>query len=143
MRRRWVASEKLSPRSAGAVKQNATDPLGTQISEPIRELRPLQEAMRARREQAEVNALTGVPAAALSPEEEAAMQEQAGRAAEEEFQQVEPAGEEPGSVAEPSQEPPPEAAPVEGEEAVEEPAENEPAAAEASDEAPAPEATPR
>ncbi len=146
-------SGAVTESSAGPVKQNDSDPLGTQISEPIRELRPLQDAMRVQREQAEAAALTGVPAAALSPDQEAAMREQANRAAEEELEQLEMPSGEPMTTDESAEEPP---APAEGEgDALEEhveieapaehapaPAENEPAAAEAADEAPAAEPTP-
>jgi len=138
-----LASGSMTEWSSGAVKQNVADPLGTQISEPIRELRPLQKAMRAQREQAEADALTGVPAAALSPDEAAAMQQEANRAAEEELQQLEPLGDEPAAETEPADAPPADAAAA-GSDTIEEPAENEADAVEPPDEPPpAPEATPQ
>jgi hypothetical protein len=137
-----VTTGSMTEWSAGAVKQNVTDPLGTQISEPIRELRPLQAAMRAQREQAEADALTGVPAAVLSPDEAAAMQQEANRAAEDQFDQLEPAGDEPAAGIEPAEEPPADAADPE-DNAVEQPAEHDADAIEPPDEAPAGEATPQ
>lgn len=145
-----LASGSMTEWSSGAVKQNITDPLGTQISEPIRELRPLQNAMRAQREQAQAEALTGAPAAELSPDEEAAMRQEAGRAGEEQLQlettgddaaaAAEPSDE--PAAAEPSDEPAADAAAADGE-AGQEPAGGEPGADEPADAVPAPEATPQ
>lgn len=84
-----VTSGSMTEWSSGAVKHDVTTPLGTRISEPLREIGALQAALRAQREQAQLEALTGVPAAALSPEEEAAMQMEAERAAQRLLQQVE------------------------------------------------------
>jgi len=48
-----LASGAVAEASAGAVKHDIDSPLGERISEPLRELAPLQRQMRALREQAE------------------------------------------------------------------------------------------
>ncbi len=58
--------------SAGAVKHDIASPLGERISEPLRELAPLQKQMRALRQQAEQAALTGASEPAVPPFDEAA-----------------------------------------------------------------------
>jgi hypothetical protein len=52
-RRPSLSGGSVTEASTGAVKHDAASPLGERISEPLRELGPLQEKMRARREQAE------------------------------------------------------------------------------------------
>lgn len=52
-----LSGGSITEASAGAVKHDITSPLGTRISDPLRELGPLQEQMRARRQQAEQEAL--------------------------------------------------------------------------------------
>jgi hypothetical protein len=54
-----LSGGSVSAASAGAVKHDSSSPLGTRISDPLRELSALQEQMRARREQAEHAALVG------------------------------------------------------------------------------------
>lgn len=54
---RSLSGGSITEASAGAVKHDITNPLGTRISDPLRELGPLQEQMRARRQQAEQDAL--------------------------------------------------------------------------------------
>jgi hypothetical protein len=53
--------------SAGAVKHDIASPLGERISQPLRELGPLQEQMRQRREQAQQAALTAAAAPQAAP----------------------------------------------------------------------------
>ena len=57
--------------SAGAVKHDIASPLGERISDPLRELAPLQKQMRALREQAEQAALAAATEAVAPPADEA------------------------------------------------------------------------
>jgi hypothetical protein len=57
----------MTEASAGAVKHDIDSPLGERISEPLRELGPLQDAMRARREQAEQGVLANAMAPVAAP----------------------------------------------------------------------------
>jgi hypothetical protein len=94
--------------SSGAVKHDIDSPLGERISQPVRELQPLQQQMRAQRERAEQAALANAmqpaseafapPAAApaVVPEQPAESAE-APAAAEDEAQQ--PTDNEAGDVA--------------------------------------------
>jgi hypothetical protein len=59
-----LSGGSVTEASAGAVKHDRTDPLGTRISDPLRELGSLQEQMRARREQAEAATLSAATAEA-------------------------------------------------------------------------------
>jgi hypothetical protein len=67
-----LSGGSMTEASAGAVKHDAASPLGERISDPLRELGPLQEQMRARRQRAEDTALAGaaepaVPRDAVDP----------------------------------------------------------------------------
>jgi len=52
--------DSVTEASAGAVKHDVASPLGERISQPLRELAPLQAEMRARRARAEQAALAGM-----------------------------------------------------------------------------------
>jgi hypothetical protein len=52
-----ITSGAVAEASAGAVKHDIASPLGERISDPLRELGPLQQQMRERRQQAEQAAL--------------------------------------------------------------------------------------
>lgn len=58
-RRGSLSGGSMTEASAGTVKQDSSHPLGTRISDPLRELGPLQEQMRAKRQLAEQAALQG------------------------------------------------------------------------------------
>ena len=62
-----LTSGSVTEASSGAVKHDIDSPLGERISSPLRELGPLQQAMRARREQAEQAALEGATEPAVPP----------------------------------------------------------------------------
>jgi hypothetical protein len=64
-----LSGGSVTEASAGAVKHDVTSPLGTRISDPLRELGPLQEQMRARRQQAEQEALGRAVEPAVPPAE--------------------------------------------------------------------------
>jgi hypothetical protein len=64
--------DSISETSAGAVKHDTASPLGERISQPLRELGPLQEEMRRRREQAERAALTAATEPVAAAHEDAA-----------------------------------------------------------------------
>jgi hypothetical protein len=70
----------MTEASMGAVKHDIDSPLGERISEPLRELGPLQEALRARRNAAE-QALESATEPALSPADDAALAIEAARRA--------------------------------------------------------------
>jgi hypothetical protein len=65
---RSLSSGSMTEASAGTVKQDSDHPLGTRISDPLRELGPLQEQMRARRLLAEQAALSGAMQPAVDDE---------------------------------------------------------------------------
>jgi hypothetical protein len=69
-----LSGGSMTEASAGAVKHDIDSPLGERISEPLRELGPLQDAMRARRTKAEQAVLADAtaPVAAAIPDEPAA-----------------------------------------------------------------------
>jgi hypothetical protein len=52
-----LSGGSMTEASAGAVKHDVASPLGTRISDPLHELGGLREQMRARRQQAELDAL--------------------------------------------------------------------------------------
>ena len=81
-----LTSGAVAEASAGAVKHDIDSPLGERISSPLRELGPLQQAMRVRREQAEQATLQGATeAAAPAIEAPAAPEEPVGAPAAEEL----------------------------------------------------------
>jgi hypothetical protein len=53
--------------SAGAVKHDRDQPLGTRISQPVRELAPLQQQLRQVREQGNAAAIAAAGAPAAPP----------------------------------------------------------------------------
>ena len=66
-----LSGGSVTEASAGAVKHDIDSPLGERISSPLRELGPLQQAMRERRARAEQAALegaTGAAAPAIDPD---------------------------------------------------------------------------
>ena len=62
-----ITSGSVTEASAGAVKHDIDSPLGERISSPLRELGPLQQAMRERREAAEQAVLEGATQPAAPP----------------------------------------------------------------------------
>jgi hypothetical protein len=61
-----ITSGAVAEASAGAVKHDIASPLGERISDPLRELGPLQKQMREQRQQAERAALLDASQPALS-----------------------------------------------------------------------------
>jgi hypothetical protein len=62
-----LSGGSMTEASAGTVKQDSSHGLGTRISDPLRELGPLQEQMRARRQQAEQAAVQAATEPAVPP----------------------------------------------------------------------------
>lgn len=67
--RRRPHGGSMTAASAGAVKHDRSAPLGTRISQPLRELGPLQEHLRAVRQHGDAAAIAaaGAPVAAVDP----------------------------------------------------------------------------
>jgi hypothetical protein len=76
-----LSGGSMTEASAGAVKHDVASPLGTRISDPLHELGGLREQMRARRQQAEQDALQRAAEPALPAADAAAWDAVAAEAA--------------------------------------------------------------
>jgi hypothetical protein len=72
-----LSGGSVTEASAGAVKHDIASPLGERISQPLRELAPLQQQMRERRQRAEQAALAGVTEPAAAPIDATAVRDEA------------------------------------------------------------------
>jgi hypothetical protein len=108
-----ITSGAMSEASAGAVTHDIDSPLGERISQPVRELEPLRQQMRAQRERAEHAALLAQSAPAVAVEAPPAVHIESGTAASEPVAADEPplageseparaAGDRPVAAADPS-----------------------------------------